>query len=66
MVDEVRFAGVPVAMGGGTVVTEVAVGLSRGGRPAALRAAACMASFHCIIDVNDEKSMKLDKIARLT
>lgn len=32
-----------VEIGGGTVVTDVAVGLSRGGSPAALLAAACMA-----------------------
>jgi hypothetical protein len=31
-------------MGGGTVVTDVAVGISKGGIPAAARAAACMSS----------------------
>lgn len=44
--DEVRLAGVVwigAAMGGGTVVTEVAVGVAKGGKPAARRAAACMA-----------------------
>lgn len=43
-------------MGGGTVVTDVAVGLSKGGKPAAALAAACMANG--VNERNQERSKK--------